>query len=109
MPARSHSITKRPGKSRMPTEVHAPPAPRDRWTRPTSKRGEIKALRMTAGGEQHQGTDRGLVGADVHHRFIQPLADCESAGAFTSTATGIRTRVSAVRGRRPSPLDDSGV
>jgi hypothetical protein len=25
-----------------------------------------------------------------------------------STATGIRTRVSAVRGRRPSPLDDSG-
>jgi hypothetical protein len=26
----------------------------------------------------------------------------------TSTATGIRTRVSAVRGRRPSPLDDSG-
>jgi excisionase family DNA binding protein len=28
--------------------------------------------------------------------------------AFHSTATGIRTRVSAVRGRRPSPLDDSG-
>ena len=28
--------------------------------------------------------------------------------AFVSTATGIRTRVSAVRGRRPSPLDDSG-
>ena len=28
--------------------------------------------------------------------------------AFASTATGIRTRVSAVRGRRPSPLDDSG-
>jgi|GEM_PF-1288980 diguanylate cyclase (GGDEF)-like protein len=28
-------------------------------------------------------------------------------GAF-STATGIRTRVSAMRGRRPSPLDDSG-
>jgi hypothetical protein len=27
---------------------------------------------------------------------------------FRSTATGIRTRVSAVRGRRPSPLDDSG-
>src|SRR4051812_45413324 len=28
--------------------------------------------------------------------------------ATESTATGIRTRVSAVRGRRPSPLDDSG-
>ena len=27
---------------------------------------------------------------------------------FVYTATGIRTRVSAVRGRRPSPLDDSG-
>ena len=27
---------------------------------------------------------------------------------FGSTATGIRTPVSAVRGRRPSPLDDSG-
>ncbi len=27
---------------------------------------------------------------------------------FRSTATGIRTPVSAVRGRRPSPLDDSG-
>ena len=27
---------------------------------------------------------------------------------FRSTATGIRTRVSAVRGRRPRPLDDSG-
>jgi hypothetical protein len=26
----------------------------------------------------------------------------------SSTATGIRTRVSAMRGRRPSPLDDSG-
>src|ERR1700727_2370241 len=31
-----------------------------------------------------------------------------SSRAFVSTATGIRTRVSAVRGRRPSPLDDSG-
>ena len=29
-------------------------------------------------------------------------------GGFRSTATGIRTRVSAMRGRRPSPLDDSG-
>ena len=28
--------------------------------------------------------------------------------AFASTATGIRTPVSAVRGRRPSPLDDGG-
>ncbi len=28
--------------------------------------------------------------------------------AQRSTATGIRTRVSAMRGRRPSPLDDSG-
>jgi hypothetical protein len=28
--------------------------------------------------------------------------------AAVSTATGIRTRVSAMRGRRPSPLDDSG-
>ncbi len=28
--------------------------------------------------------------------------------AFVSTATGIRTPVSAVRGRRPSPLDDGG-
>src|SRR4051812_25377559 len=27
---------------------------------------------------------------------------------FASTATGIRTPVSAVRGRRPSPLDDGG-
>jgi hypothetical protein len=27
---------------------------------------------------------------------------------FVSTATGIRTPVSAVRGRRPSPLDDGG-
>src|SRR3954468_16341247 len=30
------------------------------------------------------------------------------SGAFLSTATGIRTPVSAVRGRRPSPLDDGG-
>src|SRR5271157_1113603 len=29
-------------------------------------------------------------------------------GRLVSTATGIRTRVSAMRGRRPSPLDDSG-
>ena len=29
-------------------------------------------------------------------------------GNQASTATGIRTRVSAMRGRRPSPLDDSG-
>src|SRR5207249_3579549 len=29
--------------------------------------------------------------------------------AFCSTATGIRTPVSAVRGRRPSPLDDGGL
>jgi hypothetical protein len=28
--------------------------------------------------------------------------------ASSHTATGIRTRVSAMRGRRPSPLDDSG-
>ena len=31
-----------------------------------------------------------------------------TGGGFGSTATGIRTRVSAMRGRRPSPLDDSG-
>jgi acetyl esterase/lipase len=31
-----------------------------------------------------------------------------ASGAFFSTATGIRTPVSAVRGRRPSPLDDGG-
>jgi hypothetical protein len=32
-----------------------------------------------------------------------------SAGAvFVDTANGIRTRVTAVRGRRPSPLDDGG-
>ena len=30
------------------------------------------------------------------------------AGLPRGTATGIRTPVSAVRGRRPSPLDDSG-
>ena len=30
------------------------------------------------------------------------------SGALLNTATGIRTRVSAMRGRRPSPLDDSG-
>src|SRR5829696_8414699 len=30
------------------------------------------------------------------------------AGGLRGTATGIRTPVSAVRGRRPSPLDDSG-
>jgi hypothetical protein len=29
-------------------------------------------------------------------------------GGLWDTATGIRTRVSAMRGRRPSPLDDSG-
>src|SRR3954447_16157438 len=29
--------------------------------------------------------------------------------SFLSTATGIRTPVSAVRGRRPSPLDDGGL
>ncbi len=33
-----------------------------------------------------------------------PQNPCKSS----YTATGIRTRVSAVRGRRPSPLDDSG-
>ena len=32
----------------------------------------------------------------------------ESYGHNGSTATGIRTPVSAVRGRRPSPLDDGG-
>jgi hypothetical protein len=31
-----------------------------------------------------------------------------SKASFRSTATGIRTPVSAVRGRRPSPLDDGG-
>jgi hypothetical protein len=39
------------------------------------------------------------------------LGEGEGEG-YTSTgmhtATGIRTRVSAMRGRRPSPLDDSG-
>jgi hypothetical protein len=30
-------------------------------------------------------------------------------GLLEDTANGIRTRVTAVRGRRPSPLDDGGV
>ena len=36
------------------------------------------------------------------------LSRPSSAAPSSSTATGIRTPVSAVRGRRPSPLDDSG-
>src|SRR5581483_5421808 len=42
-------------------------------------------------------TDQALIGSNP--RFL---------GGFVSTATGIRTPVSAMRGRRPSPLDDSG-
>jgi integrase len=41
-------------------------------------------------------------------RTTQKARNPRQYRGFRSTATGIRTRVSAVRGRRPSPLDDSG-
>lgn len=41
-------------------------------------------------------------------RCLQKRENPAICGAFQSTATGIRTRVSAVRGRYPSPLDDGG-
>jgi hypothetical protein len=46
----------------------------------------------------------------MESRFIQPPSTRKApeSAASASTATGIRTRVSAMRGRRPSPLDDSG-
>jgi hypothetical protein len=41
-------------------------------------------------------------------QFLTKTKSLTLAGFPVNTATGIRTRVSAVRGRRPSPLDDSG-
>jgi hypothetical protein len=38
----------------------------------------------------------------------EPLIGLQRTGAHGGTATGIRTRVSGLRIRRPSPLDDSG-
>ena len=41
------------------------------------------------------------------HRSARRKKPAPQAGS-SSTATGIRTPVSAVRGRRPNPLDDGG-
>jgi hypothetical protein len=48
---------------------------------------------------------------DLHHRFHQTAPKRRNPAIYAGlpyTATGIRTPVSAVRGRRPSPLDDGG-
>ena len=54
---------------------------------------------------EHLG-DVGARGTE-HQRPVH--AETPAVRGFVSTATGIRTPVSAVRGRRPSPLDDSGL
>src|SRR3712207_4751454 len=50
-------------------------------------------------------------GVGLWRRLWRGAAETTKArvkGLSEGTATGIRTPVSAVRGRRPSPLDDSG-
>src|SRR5919112_3005923 len=47
-------------------------------------------------------------GAHPGAHGVQKAKNPALSRAFVSTATGIRTPVSAVRGRRPSPLDDGG-
>ena len=54
------------------------------------------------------GVGRSLTGAQSGARHALKRRNPRRYGGLHSTATGIRTRVSAVRGRRPSPLDDSG-
>src|SRR5262245_53773303 len=53
------------------------------------------------------GGPRTTVSRPVIHGPLERRNPLHRAG-FGSTATGIRTPVSAVRGRRPSPLDDGG-
>src|SRR4051794_29172253 len=53
-------------------------------------------------------------GTRTHDLFLTKEVLCRLSYASTrkpgcSTARGIRTPVTAVRGRRPGPLDDSGV
>src|SRR5215217_9456086 len=49
-----------------------------------------------------------LIAAPVAARASLERKNPPNWRAFASTATGIRTPVSAVRGRCPSPLDDGG-
>jgi hypothetical protein len=71
---------------------------------PGSHVAAAKKLDKYLGQEPISGTDR------TKHRTTEaPEREKPAQGAsFGSTATGIRTPVSAVRGRRPSPLDDGG-
>jgi hypothetical protein len=60
---------------------------------------------------RQSGTARTCPGTRRVAAGLSPLRERENpaiCGAFQGTATGIRTPVSAVRGRRPSPLDDGG-
>ena len=50
----------------------------------------------------------GLTFARLVREWTTRTEKPRASRAFMSTATGIRTRFSAVRGRRPRPLDDSG-
>jgi hypothetical protein len=69
-------------------EASHPPS-RPPPTRAASPRAHPRQRR----DERETGSCRATKSLETRHRY---------------TATGIRTRVSAVRGRRPSPLDDSG-
>src|SRR6202012_55063 len=52
--------------------------------------------------------DEPNIGSRYRGAYPSKRENPRTYGGIVSTATGIRTRVSAVRGRRPSPLDDSG-
>ena len=67
-------------------------------TRPSEAAWNYGRIEVSSGGNsaRHRGHSAARSAAKTRRR------------RFCHTATGIRTRVSAMRGRRPSPLDDSG-
>ena len=103
-----HSVARHEGAGHrlcrrvLSTRSQGPREQSFRSTTPTLRYGEIGASAAAADA-------RGFRWRRAHASARSPKAKPGPAStAPPSTATGIRTRVSAMRGRRPSPLDDSG-
>jgi hypothetical protein len=99
-PRRSGEVALRPSRLRAPRERHLKGRPAQASPQPHPADTNRRTLRGCVSLRSRRWP--------CSHFRSHPHAKSPAVQGWGSTATGIRTRVSAVRGRRPSPLDDSG-
>jgi hypothetical protein len=118
-PQAANAHARAPRDSARASEGAAPGGPRvPAWRTPAAtprRRHASPPARAAERGAQRPSSSNAAISANCRPETqgraaaLTPVSQPEAQPDFLNTANGIRTRVTAVRGRRPSPLDDGGL